>query len=170
MALLVRRVVQLYTGLALYGLGIALQVASSLGNDPWDVFHQGLTRRFGLSIGTWILIVGVLAMLLWIPLRQRPGVGTISNALLVGLFADVFLAVAQGPVGFNKLQVIKRLRPNLAEEPEFLAMFLDEARISAALSHSPRGRRPRSRRRTTALTLAASLSRRLPWRLGILAE
>jgi uncharacterized membrane protein YczE len=98
-ALLVRRVVQLYAGLALYGLAIALQVSSSLGNDPWDVFHQGLTRRFGLSIGTWILIVGVLAMLLWIPLRQRPGVGTISNALLVGVFADVFLAVLPHPEG-----------------------------------------------------------------------
>jgi uncharacterized membrane protein YczE len=99
MALLVRRLVQLYTGLALYGLGIALQVASTLGNDPWDVFHQGLSRRFGLSIGTWIIIVGVLAMLLWIPLRQRPGVGTISNALLVGVFADVFLAVLPHPAG-----------------------------------------------------------------------
>jgi uncharacterized membrane protein YczE len=99
MALLVRRVVQLYTGLALYGLGIALQVASTLGNDPWDVLHQGLSRRFGLSIGTWIVIVGVLAMLLWIPLRQRPGVGTVSNALLVGVFADVFLAVLPHPAG-----------------------------------------------------------------------
>ncbi|MGI8332026.1 YczE/YyaS/YitT family protein [Actinomadura scrupuli] len=99
MALLVRRLVQLYTGLALYGLGIALQVSSTLGNDPWDVFHQGLSRRFGLSIGTWIVIVGVLAMLLWIPLRQRPGVGTISNALLVGVFADVFLAVLPHPAG-----------------------------------------------------------------------
>jgi uncharacterized membrane protein YczE len=99
MALLVRRLVQLYTGLALYGLGIALQVASTLGNDPWDVFHQGLSRRFGLSIGTWIVIVGVLALLLWIPLRQRPGIGTVSNALLVGVFADVFLAVLPHPSG-----------------------------------------------------------------------
>jgi uncharacterized membrane protein YczE len=99
MALLVRRVVQLYAGLALYGLGIALQVASTLGNDPWDVFHQGLARRSGLSIGTWIVIVGVLVMLLWIPLRQRPGVGTISNAILVGVFADVFLPVLPHPHG-----------------------------------------------------------------------
>ncbi|GLW65008.1 membrane protein [Actinomadura rubrobrunea] len=97
MASMARRLVQLYVGLALYGLGIALQVASGLGNDPWDVFHQGLSRRFGLSIGTWIVIVGALVMLAWIPLRQRPGIGTISNALLVGVFADVFLYLLPDP-------------------------------------------------------------------------
>lgn len=97
MALMARRLVQLYAGLALYGLGIALQVASRLGNDPWDVFHQGLARRTGLSIGTWIIIAGVLVMLLWIPLRQRPGLGTVSNALLVGVFADLFLIVLPHP-------------------------------------------------------------------------
>ncbi|MQY08584.1 membrane protein YczE [Actinomadura macrotermitis] len=91
MALMVRRLVQLYGGLALYGLGIALQVSSTLGNDPWDVFHQGLSRTFGLSIGTWIIIAGAVVMLGWIPLRQRPGLGTISNVLLVGVFADLFL-------------------------------------------------------------------------------
>jgi uncharacterized membrane protein YczE len=99
MALLMRRVVQLYVGLALYGLGVALQVASGLGNDPWDVFHQGLSRRFGLSLGTWIVIVGVLVLLLWIPLRQRPGVGTVSNAVLVGVFADLFLYLLPDPDG-----------------------------------------------------------------------
>lgn len=99
MALLIRRLVQLYGGLALYGLGIALQVASGLGNDPWDVFHQGLSRRLGLSIGTWIIIAGLLVMLLWIPLRQRPGLGTVSNALLVGVFADLFLHLLPHPDG-----------------------------------------------------------------------
>ncbi|RKS73337.1 putative membrane protein YczE [Actinomadura pelletieri DSM 43383] len=97
MALMVRRLVQLYVGLALYGLGIALQVASNLGNDPWDVFHQGLSRRFGLSIGAWIIIVGVLVMVAWIPLRQRPGIGTISNVVLVGVFADLFLWLLPTP-------------------------------------------------------------------------
>ncbi|MFC5749708.1 hypothetical protein [Actinomadura rugatobispora] len=97
MALMARRLVQLYAGLALYGLGIALQVASTLGNDPWDVFHQGLSRRFGLSIGAWIIIVGALVMLFWIPLRQRPGLGTISNVVLVGLFADLFLWLLPDP-------------------------------------------------------------------------
>jgi uncharacterized membrane protein YczE len=97
MVLLVRRLMQLYVGLALYGLGIAFQISSGLGNDPWDVFHQGLARHTGLSIGTWILIIGVLVMLLWIPIRQRPGLGTLSNALLVGVFADVFLRVVPRP-------------------------------------------------------------------------
>ncbi|WP_435817962.1 YczE/YyaS/YitT family protein [Actinomadura geliboluensis] len=92
-----RRLVQLYVGLALYGLGIALQVSSGLGNDPWDVFHQGLSRRFGLSIGAWIIIAGAVVMLAWIPLRQRPGIGTISNVVLVGVFADLFLWLLPAP-------------------------------------------------------------------------
>ncbi|MFI6792684.1 YitT family protein [Nonomuraea sp. NPDC050383] len=87
------RLVRLYGGLALYGLGIGLQVSSGLGNDPWDTFHQGLAGRLGLSIGTVIIGVGALVMLLWIPLRQRPGVGTISNVIFVGLFADAALFV-----------------------------------------------------------------------------
>ncbi|MFE9099256.1 membrane protein YczE [Actinomadura geliboluensis] len=97
MALMARRLVQLYVGLALYGLGIALQVSSGLGNDPWDVFHQGLSRRFGLSIGAWIIIAGAVVMLAWIPLRQRPGIGTISNVVLVGVFADLFLWLLPAP-------------------------------------------------------------------------
>lgn len=97
--MLVRRLAQLYIGLALYGLGIALQVASRLGNDPWDTLHQGLARQTGLSIGTWIIIAGALVMLLWIPLRQRPGIGTISNVILVGVFADLFLWLLPDPHG-----------------------------------------------------------------------
>ncbi|TDC49575.1 hypothetical protein E1281_23095 [Actinomadura sp. KC345] len=97
MALLARRLVQLYVGLAFYGLGIALQVSSGLGNDPWDVFHEGLSRRVGLSIGAWIIIAGALVMLAWIPLRQRPGIGTISNVVLVGVFADLFLWLLPAP-------------------------------------------------------------------------
>ncbi|MFV2175027.1 YitT family protein [Actinomadura sp. LOL_016] len=92
-----RRLVQLYVGLALYGLGLALQLSSSLGNDPWDVLHEGLALRFGLTIGLWILIAGALVMLAWIPLRQRPGVGTISNVLLVGAFTDLFLWLLPDP-------------------------------------------------------------------------
>ncbi|WP_407642189.1 membrane protein YczE [Actinomadura formosensis] len=88
---------QLYAGLAFYGLGIALQVASGLGNDPWDVLHQGLSRRFGLSIGVWIIITGAVVMLAWIPLRQRPGIGTISNVILIGAFADLFLWLLPTP-------------------------------------------------------------------------
>ncbi|GAA4517579.1 membrane protein [Actinoallomurus oryzae] len=97
--MLIRRLAQLYVGLALYGLGIALQVASRLGNDPWDTLHQGLARQTGLSIGTWIIIAGALVMLLWIPLRQRPGLGTISNVILIGVFTDLFLWLLPDPHG-----------------------------------------------------------------------
>jgi uncharacterized membrane protein YczE len=93
----VRRLAQLYIGLAFYGFGIALQVSSGLGNDPWDTLHQGLARQTGLSIGTWIIIAGALVMFLWIPLRQRPGLGTISNVILTGAFADLFLWLLPDP-------------------------------------------------------------------------
>ncbi|SEL97765.1 YczE/YyaS/YitT family protein [Nonomuraea pusilla] len=91
------RLVRLYGGLALYGTGIGLQVESGLGNDPWDVFHQGLGIRTGLSIGTVIIAIGALVMLLWIPLRQRPGLGTISNVVFLGLFADAAILLLPTP-------------------------------------------------------------------------
>jgi uncharacterized membrane protein YczE len=64
-----------------------------LGVDPWDVLHQGLSRRLGLGVGTWAIIVGALVMVLWLPLRQRPGLGTLSNVLVVGLVIDLVLAL-----------------------------------------------------------------------------
>src|SRR5690348_7326252 len=68
-----RRLLQLYVGLVLFGFSVALVVLSSLGNAPWDVLHQGLSRQVGLGTGTWAIIVGAVVLLLWIPLRQRPG-------------------------------------------------------------------------------------------------
>ncbi|MER6513448.1 hypothetical protein ABT158_42025 [Nonomuraea sp. NPDC001636] len=91
------RLLRLYGGLALYGAGIGLQVESGLGNDPWDVFHQGLALRLDVSIGTVIIGVGALVMLLWIPLRQRPGLGTISNVVFLGLFADAAILLLPTP-------------------------------------------------------------------------
>jgi uncharacterized membrane protein YczE len=90
---LARRLVQLYVGLALYGGSMALQIRAALGLDPWDVFHQGLTRHVGLSFGTITMIVGAAVLLLWIPLRQRPGLGTISNVFVIGLSVDAALSV-----------------------------------------------------------------------------
>jgi uncharacterized membrane protein YczE len=87
------RVGQLYVGLALYGSSAALQVRSGLGLDPWDVFHQGLSERTGLSLGAIVIIVGALVLLAWIPLRQRPGFGTLSNVVVLGLALDATLAV-----------------------------------------------------------------------------
>ena len=86
-----RRLTQLYAGLVLYGISDSMLLLAGLGVDPWDVFHQGLSRRIGLGVGTWAVIVGVLVLLLWIPLRQRPGFGTLSNVIVVGLVIDAVL-------------------------------------------------------------------------------
>ncbi|MFJ3202218.1 YitT family protein [Streptomyces sp. NPDC086989] len=88
-----RRLLQLYAGLALYGASSAFLVRAGLGLDPWDVFHQGIAERTGWSIGTVSVAVGALVLLLWVPLRQRPGLGTLSNVLAVGLTMDATLAV-----------------------------------------------------------------------------
>ncbi|WP_328461366.1 membrane protein YczE [Streptomyces sp. NBC_00448] len=89
----VHRLVRLYAGLALYGASDALLVRASLGLDPWDVFHQGLSRLTGISIGLVSIVVGAAVLLLWWPLRQRPGLGTVSNVVLVGLSLDATLAL-----------------------------------------------------------------------------
>jgi len=85
---MIRRLIQLFLGLALYGLSISLVIRSGLGGNPWDVFHQGVSDHSGISIGTVIIITGAAVLLLWIPLRQRPGIGTISNVFMIGIFAD----------------------------------------------------------------------------------
>jgi len=87
------RLIQLWVGLAMYGASSALLVRSELGLGPWDVLHQGLSRRFGLAIGTWTIIVGAAVLLLWIPLHQRPGFGTVNNVILIGLVVDWALLV-----------------------------------------------------------------------------
>lgn len=72
-------------------------VLAQLGLDPWDVLHQGLARSIGLGIGTWAIIISVTVLLLWIPLVQRPGIGTVANALVVGAVIDIVLALARPP-------------------------------------------------------------------------
>ncbi|MET7290239.1 hypothetical protein [Streptomyces sp. NPDC005573] len=88
-----RRLFQLYAGLTLYGVSSALLVEADLGLEPWNVLHQGLAKLTGLSIGTVLIIVGAAVLLLWIPLRQRPGLGTVSNVFVIGLALDGMLAV-----------------------------------------------------------------------------
>ena len=83
-----RRLVQLYAGLVLYGTSAALQVRAALGLDPWDVLHQGVSKHTGIAIGTVSILVGAVVLTLWWPLRQRPGLGTVSNVFLVGLSMD----------------------------------------------------------------------------------
>jgi uncharacterized membrane protein YczE len=92
-----RRLAQLGIGLVLYGVTAAMTVLAGLGLDPWDVLHQGLSRTIGLAIGTWAILVSVLVLLAWVPLRQRPGLGTIANAVVVGAVMDVILAVFAPP-------------------------------------------------------------------------
>lgn len=92
-----RRLAQLYVGLALYGASMALLVRSGLGVMPWDVLHQGLARNLGWSLGTVTIVVGALVLLAWIPLRQLPGVGTVSNVVVIGLAVDGTLAVLPAP-------------------------------------------------------------------------
>lgn len=87
------RLARLYAGLALYGASDALIVRGDLGLDPWDVFHQGLSRHTGVALGTVSIVVGAAVLLLWWPIRQRPGLGTVSNVFLVGAFIDLTMAL-----------------------------------------------------------------------------
>ena len=88
-----RRLVQLFTGLALYGVSLAFLLRAGLGLAPWDVLHQGLAQLFGATVGQMVIAVSFVVLLAWIPLRERPGFGTIANSLLVGVFVDLTLLV-----------------------------------------------------------------------------
>jgi uncharacterized membrane protein YczE len=92
-----RRLCQLFAGLLLYGVSDGMILLAGLGVDPWDVFHQGLSRRLGLGVGTWAIIVGAFVLALWIPLRQKPGIGTVCNVLVVGVVIDLVLANVAPP-------------------------------------------------------------------------
>jgi uncharacterized membrane protein YczE len=94
------RLLQLYVGLALYGISSSLLVIAGRGLVPWDVLHQGLERQTGIAIGTWSIIVGLVVLLFWIPLRERPGLGTVSNAIVIGGTIDVVLALVPSVHGF----------------------------------------------------------------------
>ena len=85
------RLAKLLLGLAIYGVGVALTVDASIGIAPWDVLAQGISAQTGLTFGVSTVVVSVFVLLIWIPLKVKPGIGTISNAILVGLFADVAL-------------------------------------------------------------------------------
>jgi uncharacterized membrane protein YczE len=91
------RVALLFAGLALYGFSDGLLVLAGIGLDPWDVLHQGLSRTFGLQVGTWAILIGIVVLLGWIPLRQRPGIGTVCNVVVVGLVLNATLVVVPAP-------------------------------------------------------------------------
>lgn len=94
---LVERLLRLLVGLWLYGVAIALMIESALGASPWNVFHLGVALHLPVSFGVVMIIVAVLVLLAWIPLREKPGIGTVINALLLGPFADIALAAIDTP-------------------------------------------------------------------------
>lgn len=84
-----RRLVQLVFGLVLFGFGIAMMLRSGLGLPPWDVLHQGLTEQFGLTVGIWSIVISFLLLVIWLPLRERFGIGTVLNAVIIGVVIDL---------------------------------------------------------------------------------
>ena len=92
-----RRLPQLYLGLVAYGVSLALMIRADLGLAPWDVLHSGLTQHFPITIGQAVVVMSFVVLVLWIPLREKPGLGTISNALVVGFSADATLALLGHP-------------------------------------------------------------------------
>ena len=91
------RLITLFAGLGVYGLGVALTVHAGIGIAPWDVLGQGIAVQTGLSFGISTVLVSIVVLLCWIPLKVKPGFGTVANAVLVGLFADLWLLVLPDP-------------------------------------------------------------------------
>src|SRR6201999_2077569 len=96
---MVRRLAQLYAGLVLYGFSASLILLSGLGNVPWDVLHQGLANHTGIGTGIWVCLVGALLLLLWVPLRQKPGLGTVSNVIVLGVVLQLMVDAFDQPHG-----------------------------------------------------------------------
>ena len=91
------RLVRCFVGLVMLGVGLGLTVAGDLGVSPWDVLHQGLSERLDITIGTASIGVGVIVLLGWIPLRERPGIGTVMNVFVIGIALDLTLAIVETP-------------------------------------------------------------------------
>jgi uncharacterized membrane protein YczE len=126
-----RRLVQLYAGLVLYGASMGLMIRAGLGLDPWDVFHQGVAEHTGWTFGVTTMVVGAAVLLLWVPLRQRPGVGTVSNVVVIGLSVDATLALLDAPGAFA-------VRAGLVVSAVVLNGLATAAYIGAGLGPGPR--------------------------------
>jgi uncharacterized membrane protein YczE len=98
---MVVRVVQLFVGLSLFGLTLALMVRAGLGLAPWDVLAQGLANRTGIQIGWIVIVVGAVVLLAWIPLRQKPGFGTVANVIVIGAVGNLTLDLIPTPHGLT---------------------------------------------------------------------
>ena len=97
---LARRFPQLFAGLVLYGVSLGLMVRGDLGLAPWDVLHSGLIRYVPVTLGQMVVLMSFVVLLAWIPLREKPGIGTVANALVVGLAADATLSLLERPDAF----------------------------------------------------------------------
>ncbi|HEY8372124.1 MAG TPA: hypothetical protein VIL00_05205 [Pseudonocardiaceae bacterium] len=94
-----RRLPQLFLGLVLFGASMGLMLRGNLGLAPWDVLAEGITLRSGLSFGVVTAVIGAVVLLLWIPLRQRPGLGTVANVVVIAFSVDATLALLPEPAG-----------------------------------------------------------------------
>ena len=94
---LIWRLAQLAVGLGLYGVTLGMMIRATLGNAPWDVLHQGMALHLPITIGTAVILMSLVVLLLWIPLRELPGLGTIANSVAVGLAADLTLSLLDAP-------------------------------------------------------------------------
>jgi uncharacterized membrane protein YczE len=99
--MMIRRLIQLFAGLCLYGFSVALMIEAGLGLEPWGVFNEGVTQHTPLSFGLVVNIIGLFVLLLWIPLKQKPGIGTIANVLIIGTAVDVSALFIPDIEGWN---------------------------------------------------------------------
>lgn len=146
--MLIRRLLQLSIGLTLYGASMALMLRAALGLDPWDVFHQGVSGQVGISIGMVVNLTGLVVLLLWIPLRQRPGIGTVANVVMIGTAMDLTLR-ALPPVEGLAFQVAALVASIIANG------FAGALYIGAGLGPGPRD------------GLMTGLARRTGWSLRL---
>lgn len=144
----IRRFVQLQLGLCLFGFSGALMVRAGLGLDPWNIFHQGLSQQTGLSLGTVVIGMGALVMLMWIPLRQKPGLGTACNIFVIGLALDASLVLLPSVEGLV-------WRSGLMAAGVILNAAASAAYIGAGMGPGPRD------------GLMTGLNRRLGWSIRI---
>ncbi|WP_344772463.1 hypothetical protein [Nocardioides panacisoli] len=145
---LARRLPQLLVGLVLYGVSLALMVRGSIGLAPWDVLHSGLIRHVPITLGQAVVVMSFVVLLLWIPLRETPGIGTIANAVVVGFSADGTLALLDPAHGFAA-------RTALMAGGVLLCGLASALYIGAQLGRGPRD------------GLMTGLSRRTGWSLRL---
>lgn len=143
---LARRLPQLYVGLVLYGVSLAMMVRGDLGLAPWDVLHSGLIRHVPITLGQAVVLMSFVVLVLWVPLREMPGLGTISNAVAVGLSADATLALLDRPDALA-------LRTGLMVGGVVLCGLASAMYIGAQLGRGPRDGLMTGLHRRTGLSL-----------------